>query len=168
MQSVYSTAPADRAKNWKKFIKIYWRKNGDSKDTRTCSNNANCKKKKKKNWPTSQWRTNQQPDTKEIRGSFKKFPDFLVQTFKIKLGKHAIETYRMLQTAFGAWIKDQFLIGIIDSRKAASLWGVMRGVGGVRRSIYKSWLAKGLELGLLCWGFKGVQEEIALEKASTL
>ena len=37
---------------------------------------------------------------------------------------------------------------------------MMRGVGGVRKSIYQSWLAKGLglELGLLCWGFKGIQE----------
>ena len=34
----------------------------------------------------------------------------------------------------------------------------MRGVGGVRKSKYQSWLAKGLGLGLLC--FKGVQEEI--------
>ena len=43
---------------------------------------------------------------------------------------------------------------------------MMRGVGGVRKSIDQSWLAKGL--GLLCWGFKGVQEEIPLEEASTL
>ena len=44
----------------------------------------------------------------------------------------------------------------------------MRGVGGVRKSIHQSWLAKGLGLvlGLLCWGFKGVQEEIPWEKAS--
>ena len=42
----------------------------------------------------------------------------------------------------------------------------MRGVGGVRKSIHQSWLAKGL--GLLCWSFKGVQEEIPLEEASTL
>ena len=36
---------------------------------------------------------------------------------------------------------------------------MMRDVGGVRKSIHHSWLAKGLglELGLLCWGFKGVQ-----------
>ena len=40
----------------------------------------------------------------------------------------------------------------------------MRGVGGVR----KSWLAKGLGLGLLCWGFKGIQEEIPREEVSTL
>ena len=39
---------------------------------------------------------------------------------------------------------------------------------GVRKSIHQSWLAKGLGLGLLCWGFKGVQEEIPPEEASTL
>ena len=48
----------------------------------------------------------------------------------------------------------------------------MRGVGGVRKSIHQSWLANelglGLGLGLLCWGFKGVQEEIPWEEASTL
>ena len=45
-----------------------------------------------------------------------------------------------------------------------------RGVGGVRKSIHQSWLAKrlGLGLGLVCWGFKGVQEEIPWEEASTL
>ena len=32
---------------------------------------------------------------------------------------------------------------------------MMRDVGGVRKSIHHSWLAKGLGLGLLCWGFKG-------------
>ena len=68
------------------------------------------------------------------------------------------------------WIKHQFLSGIRDSRKAGSLWGMMRGVGGIRKSIRQSWLAKGLALGLwlLCWGFKGVQEEIPREEASTL
>ena len=69
-----------------------------------------------------------------------------------------------------AWIKHQFFSGIRDSRKAGSLWGMMRGVEGVRKSIHHSWLAKGLGLGLelLCWGFKGVQEEIPSEEASTL
>ena len=65
-----------------------------------------------------------------------------------------------------AWIEDQFLSGIRDSRKAGSLWGMMRCVGGVRKSIHQSWLAKGL--GLLCWCFKGIQEEIPSEEASTL
>ena len=67
-----------------------------------------------------------------------------------------------------AWIEHQFLSGIRDSRKARSLWGMMRGVGGVRKSIHQSWLAKGLGLGLLCWGFKRFQKEIPLEEASTL
>ena len=67
-----------------------------------------------------------------------------------------------------AWIEHQFLSGIRDSRKAESLWVMMRGVGGVRMSIHQSWLAKGLDLGLLCWGFKGVQEEIPSDEASTL
>ena len=55
-----------------------------------------------------------------------------------------------------------------DSRKAGSLWGRIRGVGGVRKSIDQSWLAKGLGIGLLCRGCKGVLEEIPSEEASTL
>ena len=41
-----------------------------------------------------------------------------------------------------AWIEHQFLSGIRDSRKPESLWGMMRGMGGVRKSIHHSWLAK--------------------------
>ena len=66
------------------------------------------------------------------------------------------------------WIEHQFLSGIRDSRKAGSLWGIMRGAGEVRKSDHQSWLVERLGLGLLCWGFKGVQEEISSEKASTL
>ena len=78
-----------------------------------------------------------------------------------------MEFFRLLLEHL-AWIKHQFLCGIKDSRKAGSLWEMMRGVGGVRKSIHQSWLAKGLGLGLLCWGFKGVQEEIPSEEASSL
>ena len=67
-----------------------------------------------------------------------------------------------------AWIKHEFLSDIRDSRKAGSLWGMMRGMGGVKKSEHQSWLAKGLGLGLLYWGFKGVQQEIPREEASTL
>ena len=66
-----------------------------------------------------------------------------------------MECFRLLFDHL-AQIEHQFLSGIRDSRKPASWWGMMRGVGGVRKSIHHSWLAKGL--GLLCWGFKGVQE----------
>ena len=78
-----------------------------------------------------------------------------------------MECFRLLFDHL-AWIEHQFLSGKRDSRKARSLWGMMRGVGGVRKSIHHSWLAKRLGLRLLCWSFKGVQEEIPREEASTL
>ena len=74
-----------------------------------------------------------------------------------KMPQKPMECFRLLLGHL-AWIEDQFLSGIRDTRKAGSLWGMMRGVGGVRKSIHQSWLAKGLRLGLLCWSFKGVQE----------
>ena len=57
-----------------------------------------------------------------------------------KLGKNDTETYGMLQTAFGASCMNRASVssGIRDSRKAGSLWGMMRGVGGVRKSIHQS------------------------------
>ena len=78
-----------------------------------------------------------------------------------------MECFRLLSDHL-SWIEHQFLSGIRDSRKAQSLWGMMRGMGGVWMSIHQSWLANGLGLGLLCWGFKGVQEDIPREEASTL
>ena len=77
-----------------------------------------------------------------------------------------MECFRLLFDHL-AWIKHQFLSSIRDSRNAGSLWGMMRGVGGVRKPIHQSWLAKGLRLRLLCWGFKGVQEEIPSEEAKS-
>ena len=64
-----------------------------------------------------------------------------------------MECFRLLLEHL-AWIEHQFLSGLRDSKKAVSLWGMVRGVGGVRKSIDQSWLAKRLQLGLLCWGFK--------------
>ena len=78
-----------------------------------------------------------------------------------------MECFRLLLDHL-AWSEHQFLSGIRHSRKAGSFWGMMRCVGGVRKSIHQSWLAKRLGLGLLCWGFKRVQEEIPSEVASTL
>ena len=81
--------------------------------------------------------------------------------------KH-MECFRLLFDHL-ALIEHQSLSGIRDSRKAGSLWGMMMsGVGEVRKSVDQSWLAKGLVLGLIWWGFKGVQEETPSEKASTL
>ena len=85
-----------------------------------------------------------------------------------KLGKNATETYGMLQTAFPPSCINRASVfewhkRFKEGRESVRL---MRGVGGVRKSEHQSWLAKGL--GLLCWGFKGVQEEIPSEEASTL
>ena len=87
-----------------------------------------------------------------------------------KIGKNAIKNVWNTSECFWrlAWIEHQFLSDIRDSRKAGSLLRMMVGVGGVRKSIHQSWLAKVLELRLLFWDFKGVQEEIPLEEASTL
>ena len=109
----------------------------------------------------SWWVSKMQSDTLEERYAIK---------FCFKLGKipqKRMECFRLLFDHL-AWIEHQFLSGIRDSKKAGSLWGMRRGVGGVRTSMHQSWLAKGLGLGLLCWGFKGVQEEIHWEVASTL
>ena len=78
-----------------------------------------------------------------------------------------MECFRLLFDHL-VWIKHQFLSSIRDIRKAGSLLGIMIGVGGVRKSIHRSWLAKGLGLGLQCWGFKRVQKEIPSGEASTL
>ena len=80
-----------------------------------------------------------------------------------------MECFRLLFNHL-AWIEYQFLSGIRDSRKAGSLWGMMKGMEGVMKSLHQGWLAKrvGLGLGLLCWDFKGVQEEIPSEEATTL
>ena len=89
--------------------------------------------------------------------------------FKIerKMPQKLMKCFRLLFDHL-AWIEHEFLSDIRDSRKPGSLWGMIWGVGGVRKSIHQSWLAKGLGLGLLCCGFKGVQEEIPSEEASTL
>ena len=107
------------------------------------------------------WISKMQSDTLEERYSIKfclnlkKMPQKRIECFTLLLGNLA-------------WIEHQFLSGIRDSRKAGSLWGMMRGVGGVRKSIDQSWLPKGLGSGVLCWSFKEVQEEIPSEQASTL
>ena len=124
-------------------------------------------------YPTKAW-LSQLVNFKMQSGREDTLEERYVIKFCFKLGKNdAPETYgpcfRLLLDHL-AWIEHQFLSGIRDLRKAGSLWGMMRDVGGVRKSIHQSWLAKGLGsgLGILCWGFKGVQEEIPPEKASTL
>ena len=67
-----------------------------------------------------------------------------------KMPQKRLECFRLLLEHL-VWIEHQFLSCIRDSTKAGRLWGMMRGVGGVSKSIRQSWLPKGL--GLLCWAF---------------
>ena len=76
-----------------------------------------------------------------------------------------MECFRLLFDHL-AWIEHQSLSGIRDLKKSGSLWGIMRNVGGVRKSIHQRWLAN--RLGLQCLGFKRVQEEIPRKEGSTL
>ena len=85
---------------------------------------------------------------------------------------NATETYRMLQIAFRPSCMNRASVFEWHKRFKEGRESVrmMRSVEGVRKTIHQSWFAKGLGLGLglLSWGFKGVQEEIPSEEASTL
>ena len=75
----------------------------------------------------SWWFSKMQPDTLEER--------YAIQfCFKLrkKVPQKRMECFRLLFDHL-AWIEHQFLSGIRDSRKARSLWGMMRSVGGVRK-----------------------------------
>ena len=109
----------------------------------------------------SWWISKMQSDTLEERYAIE-------SCFKLaKMPQKRMECFTLLLKHL-AWIEHEFFCGIRDARKAGSLWGMMRGVGGVRKSIHQSWLAKALGLRLLYWGFKGVPQEIPREEANTL
>ena len=84
-----------------------------------------------------------------------------------KLGKNTTETYGMLQTAFRPSCMNRASVFEWHKRFKEGKESVR---DDERKSIQQSWLAKGLwlRLELLCWGFKGVQEEIPSKEASTL
>ena len=87
----------------------------------------------------SWWISKMQSDTLEERYALK---------FCFKLGKMPQKCMKCFRLLFDhlALIEHQFLSGIRDSRKAGSMWGMMRGVRGVMKSEHQSWLAKGLGL----------------------
>ena len=82
-------------------------------------------------------------------------------------GKNATETYEMFQTGFGPSSMNR--ASVFEWHKTfKKAREFLRDDDMCGKSEYQSWLAKGLGLGLLCWGFKGVQQEIPSEEASTL
>ena len=83
----------------------------------------------------------------------------------LKLGKNATGTYGMLQTAFRPSRMNRASVFEWDKRFKEGRESV-RDAERCGRS--KEVNTPQLGLGLLCWGFKGVQEEIPREEASTL
>ena len=65
-----------------------------------------------------------------------------------------MECFRLLLEHL-AWIEHQFLSGIRDSKKASSLWGMIRGVRGVRKTIHMGWLAKRVRVRVIMLRFLG-------------
>ena len=90
--------------------------------------------------------------------------------FCFKLGENATDTYRMLQTAFRPSYMNRASVFEWNKRFKEGTESVR---DDERRGRSKEFntpelIGHGLGLGLLCWGFKGVQEEIPREEASTL
>ena len=80
-----------------------------------------------------------------------------------------MECFRLLFNHL-VWIEHQLLEWhkrFKGGREFCERWWEV--VLGVRKLIHHIWLAKGfwVRVRLLCWGFKGVQEEIPSEEAST-
>ena len=86
------------------------------------------------------WISKIQSDTLQERYAIK---------FCFKLGKMPQKRMECFRLFFDhlAWIEHVFLSGIRFSRNAESLWGMMRGLGGISKSIHQGWLAKRLGLG---------------------
>ena len=104
----------------------------------------------------SWWISKTQSDTLEERYAIE---------FCFKLGKKATEIYGLLQTAFRPSCMNR--ASVFEWHKRFKKGGEsVRDDERDDERCGRSWLAKGL--GLLCWGFKGVQEEIPWEEASTL
>ena len=86
--------------------------------------------------------------------------------------KHASETYGMLQTAFGASCMNRASVFEWPKRFKEGRESMRddERSGKSKEVNTPELIAKELELGLglLCWGFKGVQEEIPREEGSTL
>ena len=100
-----------------------------------------------------------QSDTLEERYAIK---------FCFKLGKNAKETYGMLQTAFQPSCMNRASVFEWYKRFKEGRESVRDDERCGRNKEVNTPELIGQGLGLLCWGFKGVQEEIPWGEASTL
>ena len=85
-----------------------------------------------------------------------------------KLGQNATETYGRLQTAFGASCMNRAPVFEWHKRFKEGTESVRDDERCGRSKEVNTPELISQRLGLLCWGFKGVQEEISSEEASTL
>ena len=74
--------------------------------------------------------------------------------FCFKLGKNVAETYGMLQTAFRPSCMNRASVFEWHKRFKEGRESVGNDERFGRKSIHHSWLARGLGLGLLCWGLR--------------
>ena len=114
----------------------------------------------------SWWISKIQSDTLEERYALK---------FCFKVGKNATETYGMLQTAFGPRdrVPSGNMLALPDPRRPDRAnphtnfwWSLFWQHLHDLYALGSHWTDS--QHGILCWGFKGVQEEIPSEEASTL
>ena len=90
-------------------------------------------------------------------------------TFCFKLGKNdATETYGMFQTAFGASCLNRASVFEWHKRFKEGKESVRDDEWCGRSKEVRTPELIGQRVRILCWGFKGVQEEIQSEEASTL
>ena len=107
----------------------------------------------------SWWISKMQYDTLEERYAVK---------FCFKLGKNATETYGMLQTAFRSSCMNRAFEWHKRFKEARESVRDDERYGRSKKVNIPELIGKGLGLGLLCWGFRGLQEDIPREEASTL
>ena len=89
---------------------------------------------------------------------------------KIPFGKNATETYGMLQTAFGASCMNRASVLEWQKRFKEGRESIRDDERCVRSKEVNTpeLIGQTVRGRLLCWGFKGVQEEIPSKEASTL
>ena len=90
--------------------------------------------------------------------------------FCFKLGKNATETYRMFQTTFEQSYMNRASVFECHKRFKEGRESVRddERCGRSKKVNTPQLMGQRFRLGLLRWGFKGVQEEIPWEEASTL